>query len=360
MYKDLRQWREIRQRVLIQGVSKRQIQRDTGIHRQTLAKILQYPTPSGYRRSKSVEKEKLCKKADVDFHDNTINQICDSIQNIVSGLPVLPRKNIPRKEFIRLIRQMHEVGLAVSPITNQRNLDLDYHKWMTKVIHGAEKVCDIQEKVGKVKDLDVLLQKAVDGRLKDRNRAITVLAHLRGTPFNSIARYINKSSTQVSKYWQKYESKGAKGLFEYYPPKSRKAENEQVRSAVFSLLHSPPSEHNINRTSWKLDDLKKCLYQKGIVVSKDVIREIIHTSGYKWRKAKIVLTSHDPQYQEKLAHIESILSKLGKNDRFCSIDEFGPFAVKMKGGRRLVAPDEYPSVPQFQVSKGIGLSEYHL
>jgi len=40
------------------------------------------------------------------------------------------------------------------------------------------------------------------------------------------------------------------------------------------------------------------------------------------------------------------------DERFFSIDEFGPFSIKMKGGRRLVGPDEFPCVPQIQTSKG--------
>ena len=102
-----------------------------------------------------------------------------------------------------------------------------------------------------------------------------------------------------------------------------------------------------------MKDLRQVLFEvKGIDASYHVIRKIIRNAGYRWKKAKVVLTSNDPEYREKLTHIQSILSTLGKNDRFCSIDEFGPFAVKMKGGKRLVAPNEHPYVPQFQISKG--------
>jgi hypothetical protein len=83
-----------------------------------------------------------------------------------------------------------------------------------------------------------------------------------------------------------------------------------------------------------------------------LISKIIRGAGYKWRKAKTVLTSTDPEYREKLNRIKSILSALGENDRFCSIDEFGPFSVKVKGGKKLVDPHEYPQVPQFQKSRG--------
>jgi hypothetical protein len=46
------------------------------------------------------------------------------------------------------------------------------------------------------------------------------------------------------------------------------------------------------------------------------------------------------------------LSSLGPNDRFFSIDEFGPFAVKMQGGLCLMQPGKIRVVPQRQKSKG--------
>src|SRR5262249_529615 len=67
---------------------------------------------------------------------------------------------------------------------------------------------------------------------------------------------------------------------------------------------------------------------------------------------RVVLTSNDPDYREKVDRIHTILGRLTKSERFFSIDEFGPFAVKQQGGRRLVGPGERPTVPQFQVSKG--------
>lgn len=98
--------------------------------------------------------------------------------------------------------------------------------------------------------------------------------------------------------------------------------------------------------------MRTALAKKGLEVCHEVIRQVIKNAGYNWRSAKVVLTSTDPEYREKLEHVQSILSNLGPAERFFSIDEYGPFAVKMKAGRTLVGPDEYPSVPQWQVSKG--------
>jgi len=55
----MEQWSEIRRRVLAEGISRRQIQRETGMHWQTLQKVLQHSQPPGYRQHKARGKPKL-------------------------------------------------------------------------------------------------------------------------------------------------------------------------------------------------------------------------------------------------------------------------------------------------------------
>jgi transposase len=52
-------WADIRRRVLVEGVSKRQILRETGMHWKTLQKMLTHPEPPGYRQCKPRPKQKL-------------------------------------------------------------------------------------------------------------------------------------------------------------------------------------------------------------------------------------------------------------------------------------------------------------
>ena len=53
------QWIELRRKIRNQEVPLRQLQRETGIHRQTLRKIRDNSQPPGYQRTKSVEKTKI-------------------------------------------------------------------------------------------------------------------------------------------------------------------------------------------------------------------------------------------------------------------------------------------------------------
>jgi hypothetical protein len=109
----------------------------------------------------------------------------------------------------------------------------------------------------------------------------------------------------------------------------------------------------LNCTTWKVDDLQKALGKMGLTLGKHAIRAIIKNAGYRWLKARKVLTSRDPDYRTKLDDIQRTLGGLAKDEGFFSIDEYGPFAVKRRGGRRLVAPGEIPTVPQWQKSKGV-------
>ena len=52
-------WSEIRRRVLVEGVSRRQILRETGMHWRTLRKMLTHSEPPGYQQSKPRTKKKL-------------------------------------------------------------------------------------------------------------------------------------------------------------------------------------------------------------------------------------------------------------------------------------------------------------
>ncbi len=125
-----------------------------------------------------------------------------------------------------------------------------------------------------------------------------------------------------------------------------------MKNAVFGILHEPPSNYGINRTTWTMDQLSRILRQTGHPVCPGVIRKIIKLAGYRWRKARIVLTSNDPTFSEKLDRVRSILANLRPDEAFFSIDEFGPFAVKAKPGLALAAPGERRVIPQWQKSRG--------
>lgn len=197
-----------------------------------------------------------------------------------------------------------------------------------------------------------LLEVLRSGGVRRRRRAMVLILLALGLPRSAVAKLAKSSRGTVKRYWDEFQKSGIESLRNHAVEKVRKADNPSVRDAVFCLLHSPPSIHGINRTTWRMKDLNCVLREQETPVSMELIREIIRTGGYRWKKAKRVLTSPDPDYRSKLRQIQEILSGLGPDECFFSVDEFGPCAVQMRGGKRLVAPGDDLWIPQRQKSKG--------
>jgi hypothetical protein len=134
--------------------------------------------------------------------------------------------------------------------------------------------------------------------------------------------------------------------------KVRKYEDPKYIKELFKILHAPPVDYGFNRTSWRQDDIKKVMDEQGLKLSKACIGTIIKNAGFQYKKAKTVLTSNDPEYKQKVQVITDILSNLGSKEKFFSVDEYGPFAIKIQGGKSLVPPGQIKTVPQWQKSKG--------
>ncbi len=100
----MKQWTEIRRRVLVEGVSKSQILEETGMHWRTLEKILTHSQPPGYRIRKPRPKPRLGP------YLHRIEEILQKEQN----------QNIPKKQrhtakriFERLREEGYEGGYTV-------------------------------------------------------------------------------------------------------------------------------------------------------------------------------------------------------------------------------------------------------
>jgi transposase len=279
-------------------------------------------------------------------------------------------QSLSKREAIRLLRLMFDGGppqvnmerlkrllepFAIKETRGARRLRAVRQAafdWMRKVLHGEVSLHALAGELGEVSDLNELLTVVTEGRLSDRSRALAVLAREKGFSISAIREFLNLSKASVLKYRRHYHEGGAELLLARKTPSTTKFDKEPNKQTVFSLLHAPPSAYGINRTTWRMVDLQEVLRRQGQPLCKDVIRTILKDAGYKWRSARTVLTSKDPEYRAKVEAINNILSELGQDEAFFSIDEYGPFAVKKKGGLKRVPPGQEYVVPQWQKSKG--------
>ncbi len=227
--------------------------------------------------------------------------------------------------------------------------------WMMDVLQGRISALQLESEFSNkidVADIRILLNCVWSDPLKLRNRAIVVLSYLKEIPKPTIGKFLRLSQSRVEEYIEKFETGGVKLLLNRTRKVVQKIENPNYIDAVFAILHSTPSCYDINRTTWKLADISKIMEEKGFPISRQDISKIIKNAGYRLQKAKKVLTSTDPNYRDKLKNITDILSNLGEKEKFFSIDEFGPFSVKMQGGKSFVPKGKPRIVPQWQKSKG--------
>jgi transposase len=294
IYSNVRQWKRIRNRVLLLGESKRGTARKVGISRTTLRKMLLYEFPPGYGGSKLAATK------------------------------------------IKAVSEKPRAGLSKAAVGKQR--------WM-EWLYELEREKRSQSLWPSV--VEDLIPKLVSESNDPRKKILVVLAHQQGFSIKAITRHLGISRNAVRGYLSLYAEGGATALLGKRRSATRKADGEEFKRALFGLLHEPPALSGFNRTTWRMADLQAALRQRGNPACASVIREAIRKAGYRWRSAKVVLTSNDPNYYEKLERIQTILSNLGADERFFSIDEFGPFAIKAKPGRLLAEPGCNPSVPQW-------------
>jgi transposase len=229
------------------------------------------------------------------------------------------------------------------------------YRWMLDLLQCQYDEIELEAELGGAianPEIEQLLHHIREGPLLLRNRAVTVFANIKNIPRIEIAHFLGLTPKQVDYILRLFNTSRMIGLF---GPKKRspgKWDDAECKNAVFALLHSPPMEHDVNRTTWTLKTLSAVLEKTGFPVGKGTIAKIIKNAGFRFRKAKRVLTSTDPEYKTKLHEITSILAKLKPDEKFFSIDEYGPFSVKMQGGTSLAKTDQLRVVPQYQKSKG--------
>lgn len=187
-------------------------------------------------------------------------------------------------------------------------------------------------------------------------KAVSILDLSQGTPITILCSKLEKSLRVIKRWRKAYIEDGLDGL---RSPQHRRQSREKLeemkgkRDRIVEILHESPQLHGINRASWSLKTLSRAYETKyGEPIGMSTISEYIHAQRYTFKKARRVLTSPDPEYRAKLKEITRILSNLREDEKFFSIDEFGPFSVKIQGGRAFTPNGMTRVIPQRQRSKG--------
>ena len=406
MYRDVAQWSSIRDRILRKGVSIGQVSRETGISYKTIRKMLDHTLPQPSRpRDRRYRKlgphigsvQRMLREdatlppaarrsikaiykhiRDAEGFTGSYGSVSDYARSIAADkvciweyvydlltslekkraidfLFLLSRTDPPVISRSRTEEFFGDAGQVISVSTKPDRRGQARQcafEWMRAVLQKDIHPDVLRQEIGDGPDVATLLNRLYGGCLSDRNRSMVALASRRGLTGRTVCDFLGIDQRTHRRYLRAFDNGGLAALFARPSRSTRKFDDESIKQTVFGLLHEPPSNYGINRTTWIMPELSRILREKGQPACPEVIRRITKAAGYRWRKARKVLTSADPEYREKVRYIQNVLAGLQENEAFFSIDEFGPFAIRAQGGKALVGPGEIPTVPQYQKSKG--------
>ena len=173
---------------------------------------------------------------------------------------------------------------ARSSRERQRLLHIE---WMRRLLQKELNEDHLNYDLGDIPGFSTLLGHLHNGRLVDRNRAMVALASRRNIPNRTISEFLGVGKAFVRNYRNKFESEGAPRLFAPQTKSNRKIDNEDLRKAIFSLLHEPPTNHGINRTSWTMALLRRVLKENGIQIGTALVARMIKAAGYNTNGPKL-------------------------------------------------------------------------
>ncbi|MDB5004381.1 MAG: hypothetical protein JWQ34_2606 [Mucilaginibacter sp.] len=186
--------------------------------------------------------------------------------------------------------------------------------------------------------------------------AATLRAALEGCNKTRIMEKADCERKSVNDWLHIYLTKGLAG-FELAPRKMNKGVVKRItdrKKNLVKLIHETPKLYGVNRTSWTilaLTEIYNRIYPGQ--VSYMQISHSLKALGYSYKKSRDMLTSQDPKFREKINLIQYILQQLKPNEKFFSVDEYGPVGIRIKGGRTLKHNAASPDiVPEKQKCKG--------
>ena len=188
-----------------------------------------------------------------------------------------------------------------------------------------------------------------------RNRAISVLSLLKGFSRSRIPEYLLIARKSVNRkcYGDTHSSLRHASIGLDKGKRRLKHDDPVYADKVFSILHSPPSSFGYNRTSWRQKDINKVLEASRYEPVDGRDKKHPQQVGLQVLQGKNRSHQQRPEIRRKAAGVREIfLANLGPKEKFFSIDEYGPFAVRLQGGVSLVPPGISKTVPQWQKSRG--------
>jgi len=127
----------------------------------------------------------------------------------------------------------------------QHSRDIEGLDWLIQAMKDPQAVPWTEKMRLRPQDTTELLNKVANGPQWRRKMALIILGRMRGIRIRTLCSIFDTSLDTVGRYWRRFNDMGIESLSRRHPGPAPKAEDETIKAAVFSVIHSPPSEHNM-------------------------------------------------------------------------------------------------------------------
>ena len=142
------------------------------------------------------------------------------------------------------------------------------NEWMLAVLQGKVLLDSIQRTGPDADYFDKLVTNLRNGNLKVRNKSLCIIAKLNAIPILSISQFLHVSRSTIKTYWKTFRVFGYERLLDGFYGRHLKAHDVSLCDSLFSILHTPPSAFDLNRTTWKIADLRRILQERKAIESR--------------------------------------------------------------------------------------------
>lgn len=303
-------------------------------------------------RSASDEPPKLHRRSAVEHHSDTIMQILLDVDgNVSKTRRTLSDRGIKiaYATLTAFCRRNNLVNINSNPVRSVNGAE----RWLWDLPRDTREFDRLRTRLGA--DISSLLSYLKHGRARQRKKAATILARTRGIPNLITAKALHSSVKTTRRYYKFYKERGVHALFAWNTTRTYpSAEQDPINTnRILELLHNKPTFFGINRTNWTQPALLAA-YSRSFneTIGRRTLTRLLQQVGYKWRKARRVLTSPDPCYHEKVELLLATLHSLASDEVFFFLDEWGPVQVKKRGGRAYRRGNLVTEIPRHQTPRG--------
>src|SRR5450755_1394068 len=173
--------------------------------------------------------------------------------------------------------------------------------------------------------LQQIVRRGKHGSIRVR-RAMIIMASASGTPAPAIARLVAADEDTVRDVIHAFNRKGLAALDPQWAGGRPRLISDADIEVIVTTAMTRPEKLGQPFTHWSVRKLAAHLAARGIMVSRERLRQLLHQRGISFQRTRTWKESRDPDKDAKLDQIEHVTSAFP--DRRFAFDQFGPLSIR--------------------------------